>query len=109
MNETPQIAPSPRSFTDSKPFVVGKALVRHKKNCRLCGHVFAEGDGARWIYCNSTPGQGTGNFFVCSACDDTDENCMAKAKESRALAVRLAKQWGIYGPDWEREARYDAR
>lgn len=68
--------------------------------CRLCGHTFKVGDSARWIYANGTPGMGTGNFFVCGSCDGPDEEVMPRAKESLTLAIKLAKQWGIYGPDW---------
>lgn len=28
---------------------------------------------------------------------------MERAKESLDMAVKLAKQWDIYGPDWERD------
>lgn len=95
------------SFTDRKQFVVtnehGAALKRSKKRfgCALCDHEFVEGDKARWIYCNSTPGQLTCNFFVCEKDDGSDEVVMALAKESFQEAVKLAKRWGIYGPDWQ--------
>src|SRR5439155_3536607 len=103
--------PKPRSqrhdrWTNRKAFTVTHetyaAFNRVKKsfNCKLCGHVFAVGDTARWIYCNSTPGMQTGNFFVCGNCDGTDADVQARAKTDLRFAVTLAKKWGIYGPDW---------
>lgn len=96
------------SFTDGKQFTVTANDVatykRLKKryHCNLCGHKFTEGDLARWIYANGTPGAGTGNFFVCSSCDlGLNSQIIERAKESLALATKLAKQWDIYGPDWE--------
>lgn len=74
-------------------------------SCKLCGRQFEVGDKARWIYCNSTPGQGTGNFFVCSKCDGSDAEVMARAKASLEEAIRVAKQWNIYGPDWAKGPR----
>lgn len=98
------------SFTDRKQFEVSAptlAAFQLRKSkafcCALCGHVFALFDKARWIYCNSTPGQGTGNFFVCDKCDGTDEECRTKGKASHEAAIKSAKAWGIYGPDWERQ------
>lgn len=73
--------------------------------CRLCGHRLKEGDKARWIYANSTPGMHTGNFFVCGDCDGSDEDVLARAKASFEQAVKLAKQWNIYGPDWAQDLR----
>lgn len=103
------------SFTDRKQFIVtgkeGEALrrVRRRFGCALCPHIFVEGDKARWIYCNSTPGQQTGNFFVCEKCDGTDGDCMARGKASLTQATALAKQWDIYGPDWQREMQRGMR
>ena len=97
------------SFTDGKAFRVTQgefdAFKRLNKHfgCSLCGHEFRVDDSARLIFDNGTPNQGTGNFFVCHKCDEpSDESILAKAKESRAIAVKMAKQWGIYGPDWVR-------
>lgn len=96
------------SFTDQKPFTVTdkslKGFTRYGKRfgCSLCSHDFKEGDVARWVYANSTPGLCTGNFFVCPQHDTVD--VLDKAKESFREAVNLAKQWGIYGPDWQKEA-----
>lgn len=95
------------SFTNQKPFVVSKerleAFTRHRKRfgCVLCSKVFKVGDTARWVYANGTPGLHTGNFFVCEEHDT--EDVLERAKESIELATRLAKQWDIYGPDWERQ------
>jgi hypothetical protein len=63
-------------------------------SCKLCGHEFKPGDKGRWIYCNGTEGQATGNFFTCSKCDGPD--VMERAKEQLALAIKLAKHWGLY-------------
>jgi len=96
------------SFTNQKPFVVTeeslKGFTRYGKRfgCSLCSHIFAEGDNVRWVYANSTPDLCTGNFFVCVEHDT--EDVLEKAKESFARAVDLAKQWDIYGPDWQKEA-----
>lgn len=93
------------SFTDRMPFTVSLEDTKRKWgsgfSCKLCGLKFKEGHAVRWIYANGTPGMPTGNFFVCSNCDGPDELCMKRGKESYELAVKLAKQWGIYGPDWE--------
>lgn len=95
------------SFTDCKPFVIDaetfKAFHRVKKrfNCKLCGKIFAEGDGARWIYANfkDSPVH-CGNFFVCASCDGSNEDVLKRAAASYEQAEKLAKQWNIYGPEW---------
>jgi hypothetical protein len=93
------------SFTDQKPFVITpeekKAFSRGRRfNCRLCGHTFLIGETARWVYAN---GQDSpipcGNFFVCKKCDGPD--VLTRAAESFNQAVKLAKQWDIYGPEWQ--------
>lgn len=96
------------SFIDGKQFTVTPENVatykrlRKRYRCSLCGHVFKEGDSARWIYANGTPDARTGNFFVCAACDvGLNSEIIERAKESLELATRLAKQWDIYGPDWQ--------
>lgn len=43
--------------------------------------------------------QTTGNFHVCAACDGPDNEVMRRGTESLKQAIKLAKQWGIYGPD----------
>lgn len=97
------------SFTNQKPFAVDadavRSFTRFKKrfNCKLCGHEFAAGDTARWVYANSTPGLCCGNFFVCQKCDGPNEVILVQAKESFTRAVALAKQWDIYGPDWQEQ------
>jgi len=102
-------SPGKNVWLSRKLFIVsGEQVEQHRRRkkmwyCQLCDHVFTAGDVARWIYCNSTPGQTTGNFFVCSRCDCGDEITMAKAKENLDLAIKLAKRWGIFGPDWERD------
>lgn len=100
------------SFTDCKPFVVTDEQTKLKWGgrddnfgCKLCGHKFKAGDTARFIFGNGKAGIRCGNFFACSLCDQGDQKTLACANDSYAQAVRLAKQWGIYGPDWEREAR----
>lgn len=104
---TQEQKPTFNNFTSQKPFTVNEALRKaytkhhYPLDCKLCGKELQTGDKARWIYANGTPGMATGNFFVCGACDDVTEIILAKAKEQYALAVTLAKRWGIYGPDWE--------
>ncbi len=94
-------------WLNGQPFVISaethKGFLHVKKlfNCKLCWHKFEVGDSARWIYANGTPGMGTGNFFVCKKCDGETAVVLAKAKENFALAIALAKRWGIYGPDWQ--------
>lgn len=93
------------TFTDQKPFVVDadrrSAFTRLKKkfNCSICGKEFEIGDTARWVYANGTNGFHGGNFFVCEA--DNTPNVLDRAKESFETARKLAKQWGIYGPEWQ--------
>lgn len=70
--------------------------------CKLCGHKFKPGDQARWIFAGHAK---MNNFFVCHSCDLGDEATIAKAKEEYEKAVELAKRWGIYGPDWQKDAR----
>lgn len=106
MSDTPE---RKNNWMNRQRFVVSAeqhaAFKRLKKlfNCKICGRVFKVGDTARWIYANSTPGMQTGNFFVCGDCDGDDPTVLAKAKEQFELAVKLAKQWDIYGPDWQRD------
>lgn len=92
------------TWTNGKPFsVTDEHLKGHWGSgfeCRLCGEKFKFGETIRWVYCNSTPGLGTGNFFVCQKCDGDDVK--ERAKKQLEEAVKLAKRWGIYGPDWER-------
>lgn len=96
-------------YLDGKPFIVTDGDIstfkRIKKpyHCKLCGHKFAAGDTARWIYANGTPGACTGNFFVCKDCDGETSDVIKRGAESLAMAVKLAKQWDIYGPDWQRD------
>ena len=90
-------------FTKEKPFVVTEQQVKLKWSgaglkCALCGHKFVAGDTARWVYANSTPGAGCGNFFTCPACDGPD--VLTRGIASFNQATELAKRWGIYGPDW---------
>ena len=96
------------SFTDRIPFEITGELVRTFQRvrkskpfaCSLCGHAFRPGDIGRWIYANGTPEALMGNFFVCGPCDGPDAEVIKRAIGSYANAVKLAKQWGIYGPDW---------
>lgn len=92
-------------FTNQKPFLVTEkelqAWAKIKNwHCSLCGEDFKLGHTARWVFGGP---QKFRNFFVCSNCDC--ENVIDKAIESYNLAVKMAKQWEIYGPDWEKEAR----
>lgn len=98
------------SWTDRKPFQVTddieKSYKRLKKrfNCKLCGKDLVCGDTARWIYANSgdSPVR-CGNFFTCSNCDGSDNEVLSKAALSFGEAVGLAKQWDIYGPEWQQD------
>lgn len=83
-------------FLNQKPWVVTEgdmsAPWAPRFRCKLCGHQFAVGHTVRWVYANDA-GIGTGNFFVCERCDGPD--LLQRAKESRDLAVKLAKQWDL--------------
>lgn len=83
----------------SKEFI--EARIRYKKNCccALCGCEFKEGDPHKWIYANSTPHAGCGNFMICEKCDGPD--ALQRGIESCKQATKMAKQWGLYGPDWQ--------
>lgn len=94
-------------FTNQQPFVV---TPEHHKNatshgrrfgCVFCDKKFAPGDTARWVYANGTAGFNAGNFYVCPEHNTPD--VLERAKESYATAKKLAKQWGIYGPDWQQD------
>lgn len=93
------------SFTNQQPFTLDAQQValftrRGKRfNCALCGVEFKPGDTVRWVYANDR-GFHCGNFFVCS--NDNTPDVLERAKASFAEAVKLAKQWGIYGPDWQK-------
>lgn len=100
------------SFTDRKSFQINNEILaafkRTKKrfNCKLCGHNFEVGDTARWIYANSKESPvRCGNFFVCGKCDGDDDAVLLRAKDSYELATQLAKQWDIYGPEWQDDAK----
>lgn len=96
------------SFTNQNPFEVTeelrKGFTRGKRRfqCSMCGHEFAVGDVAKWVYANyaDSPVR-CGNFFVCQTHDLP--NVMELAAESYNNAKKLAKQWGIYGPDWQND------
>jgi hypothetical protein len=84
----------PFTFTDKNLPLLDR---RGGCHCVLCTKRFKAGDAARWIYCNSTPGQCTGNFFVCSDCDDgNDDSMRVKGKASLEAVSRSAKAWGIH-------------
>lgn len=94
------------SFTDQKPFLVTKQLLEAFKRkrrpwcCALCGHLFAEGETARWLFSNRR----CGNFFFCQPCNQgSNEEILTKAEASFTNAVALARQWDIYGPDWQKD------
>lgn len=105
MSETTIAPAKANAWRNQEPFTVSQetydAFKRIKKDfwCKLCGKKLTPGSAARWIYANGTPGMGTGNFFVCAECDGPD--VLARGKASLELAVKLAEQWGIYGPDWQ--------
>lgn len=92
-------------FTDQKPFVVTPEIhrsfnrSRERFCCSLCGKIFQIGETVRWVYANSPKGARCGNFFVCKEHDTPD--VLDRAKESFRQAKKLAKQWGVYGPDWQ--------
>lgn len=100
------------SFMDRKAFQVTEEThaafkkIRKRFNCKLCGRVFAVGDTARWIYANfkDSPVR-CGNFFVCGKCDAEDSTVLDRAKLSYDQAASLAKQWDIYGPEWQDDVK----
>lgn len=82
--------------------IAGFSKRRRLFSCVLCGHVFIPGDTARWIYANFAGSPvNCGNFFVCQSCDAADEIILQCAKIGYEDAVKKAKQWNIYGPDWQ--------
>lgn len=101
------------SFTDRRPFQVTdefKKAVSHngrkRFNCKLCGHDFVTGDTARWIFANFSESKvRCGNFFVCDKCDAKDEIVLECAKLGYAEAVKMAKRWDIYGPEWQDDCK----
>ena len=73
---------------------------RKKFQCNLCGHKFKVGDQWRFIYANAEGSNGSGNFTVCSGCDGDD--VLTRGRDSFKEAVKLAQNWDIYGPDWQK-------
>ena len=74
------------SFTNQLPFVVTEKDCKKSWaggrdgvyfRCALCGHKFAPGDTARWVFTNDTPGA-HGNPMVCVKCDGTRQEVIAK-------------------------------
>jgi hypothetical protein len=93
------ISRKPFTFTDKNLSLLDR---RGGCHCVLCTKRFVAGNAARWIYCNSTPGQLTGNFFVCSNCDDgNDDSMRAKGKASLTAVSKAAKAWGIHYSQYE--------
>ena len=96
-------------WTDRTPFVVTAPMLRlpwdgHRDGrsfrCALCGHRFAAGDAARWIFTNDgTKRAPSGNPFVCGNCDGTDDEVRAKlcalVEEAKAVLPRF--WWVING------------
>ena len=95
------------NWTNQKPFKVTEKQINFKwgcsppckLKCKLCGHIAKVGDTFRWVYANGKGGNGCGNFMVCSDCDGVD--VLERGRQSFDQARKLAKQWGIYGPDWQ--------
>ena len=91
----------PSEWIKRKPFRVDMWAVstfnRHERrfHCSLCNRTFCDGDVARWIYANGTGSFGSGNFFVCGDCDDTDTNVLSRAEKSFTDAIKLAEQWEL--------------
>jgi len=93
------------TFTNQQAFIVtANDLTRpwggHRDGsrfrCALCGHRFTEGDTARWVFTNGTPGAG-GNPFVCSDCDGTNEEVIAKWRQHIAdFRASKDKFWSFY-------------
>lgn len=92
------------SFTDQKPWVATAKDVKARWgsgfHCKLCGHKFKENDIVRFVFGNHS-GHTCGNLLVCQYCDG--EDVLVRADKSYNEAVKLAKQWSIYGPDWQNE------
>ena len=98
-------------FTNGKPFIVTDEQTKARWGggfwCPLCGDNFEVGHRVRWV---SAAGSGFRNFFVCAKCDTgNNAELIELAKEGYQQAAKLAKQWGIYGPDWEREMERELR
>ncbi len=92
-----------REWMTGKPFVVTAEQAKTRWGsgfcCKICdSDKFKEGDTARWVYANSTPGATTGNFFVCAKCDRPNDQLIAIAKTEIQTAIRLAKKWLQYDP-----------
>lgn len=77
-------------FTNQKPFVVTERDMKfpwggyrdgRRFRCGLCGHRFAKGDTARWVYLG---GSGLLNAFVCQGCDGSNESIINRLKEIRS-------------------------
>jgi hypothetical protein len=90
------------SFIDQKPFTVTAEHLRLKWpsqgfRCHVCGHKFSVGDTARFVW--SRHRTACPNFFTCVDCDGDD--VADRAGDCYRTAVQLARQWGIYGPDWQ--------
>lgn len=92
------------SFTDQKPFILdtkffeGITERNQKFCCNICGEDFKVGDTVRWIYAGSI---GMVNFWTCTKCDG--EDILERGKASIQEAIKQARKWDIYGPDWEKE------
>lgn len=63
--------------------------------CALCGRRFVAGDAARWIFTNDGKGQ-SGNPFVCSKCDGTDEDVRARLQQLIDDANADRMWWPIF-------------
>ena len=65
-------------WIDGKPHTVTAetfdifSRIKKRFCCLMCDKNFKVGDSYRWVYCNGTPGQHTGNFFTCLNCDGAD-------------------------------------
>ncbi len=76
------------SFTNGKPWIATEkdcnanwscAKNGERFRCYLCGYRFKPGDQVRWQHTNDTPGA-SGNPLVCTSCDGTKEEIVAKMK-----------------------------
>jgi hypothetical protein len=88
-------------WIDGKPWIVEKRHLqlhwgnRGKLRCRLCDHLFIEGETVRFIFANfkDSPSK-YGNFFVCIRCDTGDDkSVLEKAAEQERNAAGLLRRY----------------
>ncbi len=83
------------SIMNGKPFIATEkhcnapwSGLKENFRCFNCGHRFKIGDIVRCQYTNDTQGA-CGNPFVCTECDGTKEEIVAKIKEGNEQMKRM--------------------